>query len=273
MVFNEGRQVTRLSISRAWDEARAVLVRDRGPIATVALALIVLPGTLAELIVPTATPGASPDMGWSFVGMLVLLISIVGQLTVSRIALGQRQSVGEAMAHGARRSPAFLGAALIWLLPFAIVATPFAMQVQASPNQPPPTAALVLFAAAMVFLFVGVRLVFATPVSVNETVGPIGILKRSWQLTAGHWWRLFGFLVLFMIAALILIGAVTAVIGVVVALVSGQPERLSVGALVIALITQLVAALVTVLLTVLLARLYLQLAGASGEPVSVPDAP
>ena len=29
--------------------------------------------------------------------------------------------------------------------------------------------------------------------------------KRSWALTAGHWWRLFGFLVLFFIAAMIVL--------------------------------------------------------------------
>ena len=265
--------MARLSISRAWDEAKAVLTRDRGPIATVALALMVLPGVVSEFIIPPTADGETPGLGWSLVSLLVLIVAIIGQLTLSRIASGHRQSVGEAMSHGARRAPSFLLATMIWLLPFVLLAAPFALQIQANPTAPPPAATLVLLLLAIAFMIIGVRLVFSTPVAANEQVGPLAILKRSWRLTASRWWRLFGFLILFMLAALIVLGAVTAMVGVVVALIAGEPERLSVGALVIALITQLVAALITVLLTVMLTRLYLQVAEPADEPVSVPHAP
>ena len=42
---------------------------------------------------------------------------------------------------------------------------------------------------------------------------PIGILQRSWQLTAGSWWRLFGFLILFIIAVLCVMIAAGALVG------------------------------------------------------------
>ena len=267
------KHVARLSISRAWDEAKAVLAQDRGPIATVALALLVLPGVVSEFIIPPAPAGETPGLGWSLVSLAVLIVAIIGQLTLSRIASGHRQSVGEAMSHGVRRAPAFLLAIMIWLLPFGLVLAPFALQIQANPTQPSPAAAFAVLLVAIAFIIIGVRLVFSTPVAANEAVGPLAILKRSWRLTAGHWWRLFGFLALFMIAAVITLGAVTAMIGVVVALLTGEPERLSVGALVVAVVTQLVAAGITVLLTVLLTRIYLQLAEPSGEPASVPHAP
>jgi hypothetical protein len=250
-----------------------VLGRDRGLIATVALALMVLPGAIGEVVVPASTSGSSPDLGWSSVTLLILLVTILGQLTIARIALGRRQSVGEAMAHGVRRSPSFLLATILWLLPFVLLAAPFAVQVQANPQAPPPGALLPLFAITLVFLFVAVRMIFSTAVSVAENVGPLAILRRSWALTAGSWWRLFGFLVLFMITAVIALGAVTAVVGVVVGLISGEPERLSVGSLVNALVGQTVAAIITVLLTVMLTRLYLQVAEPADEPVSVPHAP
>ena len=38
-----------------------------------------------------------------------------------------------------------------------------------------------------------------SPVASEETVGPIGIIRRSWELTRGNWWRLFGFIVLFLL--------------------------------------------------------------------------
>ncbi len=238
-----------------------------------ALALIVLPGTLVDLIVPQATPGTSGGAGWFLLSVLVLLIGIVGQLTVSRIALGTRTSVGEAMAHGARRTPVFLLATMIWLLPFVLIASPFAFQLQANPAQPPPIATLALLLVSLAVLFVAVRLLFSTPLAVGEPLGAVRLLERSWALTAGHWWRLFGFLVLFMLAALIALAAVTSVVGVVIGLISGAPDRLSVGALVIALISQVMAAIITVLLTVMLTRLYLQRVAGEQEPASVPHAP
>ena len=265
--------MAQLSIGRAWDEAKAVLGRDRGPITAVALALLVLPGAIAELLVPPAPPGSDPSIGRLLVSLTVVLVTLVGQLTISRIAAGQQQSVGEAIRYGLRRSPSFLLALMLWLLPFGLVASPFLLQVQANPTTPPPGALLAVLLLTLLFLLLGVRLAFTTPVAANESAGPVAILARSWRLTAGHWWRLFGFLLLYMIAALICLGAVTLIVGVVVKLIAGEPERLSVAALILALVAQIAAAIVSVLLTVLLTRLYLQVAGHAEEPVSVPHAP
>jgi hypothetical protein len=265
--------VTRFSINRAWDESRSVLRRDRGPIATVASALLVLPGTLLELVAPEANTLTVTKFDWWFLsGLAVLVLSIVGQLTISRIALGSRQSVGEAMSLAARRTPVFLLAMAAWLLPFLLLAAPFALRIQANPNVPSGGALLGLFLIALLFVWIGVRFLFATPVAAAEPVGPIGILRQSWVRTAGHWWKLFGFFLLFMILAIVLEVATNAV-GVVVKLVDASPERMSVGALVIALANQIAAAALGVGLTVFLTRLYRQAVDAAGEPASVPHAP
>lgn len=263
-----------LSISRVWDETRELLRRDGGAIAAIALALMVLPGTVANMVQPPAAVGDTPSLAWgSLLQLAALAIGIVGQLAVVQIALGRRQSVGQAIATGARRAPAFLGAMLLWIVPLVLAFAPFAVALRANPTAPDPISAAALVLLLPVFLFLAVRLIFTTPVAGAEPVGPLAILKRSWELTRGHWWKLFGALVLFFIAALVAIAAVTSVIGVIVNLLSGQPEPWSVGALVLTLTSQLLSALLTVLLAALLTRLYLQLAPRQGEPASVPHAP
>jgi len=47
----------KLSLSRAWDETRDVLHRDGRLIAIVALAMLVFPGTVQEMVTPQAPAG------------------------------------------------------------------------------------------------------------------------------------------------------------------------------------------------------------------------
>ena len=122
-----------------------------------------------------------------------------------------------------------------------------------------------------VALFFFVRLSPAVAVASQEGEGPLAILKRTWNLTRGHWWRLFGFLLICIAALLILIVAVGAVVGTIVGLLAGgDVEPMSLAALFIALVTQALTATVTTVFLVMLARIYVQLAG-SATHASVPD--
>lgn len=264
----------RLSISRAWDETREILRRDGSLIATLALALMVVPGTISAMAQPHVPAGQmAPPGWWSLVQLLALLIGVVGQLALVQIALGRRQSVGEAIAHGARRTPAFLGATVLWVLPLILILLPFAQRLEKNPTAPDPTSILVALVLSLVFLFLAVRLILTTAVAGSEAVGPLGILKRSWSLTRGRWWRLFAFLILFFVAALVVVTAITSVVGVLVGLADGPPEQWSIGALVLALTSQLLSAALTVMLVLLLTRLYAQLTSPTpAESASVPDA-
>jgi len=113
--------------------------------------------------------------------------------------------------------------------------------------------------AAMIFL--AIRMLMSSAVASAERIGPIAIVKRSWELTAGNWWRLFGFFLLFVIAALIVLAAVASVIGLLAKLLFGSLDPLTIGALVVSLVGQVVAAAISVLLMVMLARIYVQLSG------------
>src|SRR6478735_5108156 len=113
--------MAKLSISQAWDETREILARDGKLIAAVALALFVLPGIVLNMVVPRVPVAEMRDpLAW-IVLVVVLLITLVGQLSIVRLALGPHIAVGEAIAHGARRLLPFLGAFFAWCVPLLIV--------------------------------------------------------------------------------------------------------------------------------------------------------
>ena len=79
----------------------------------------------------------------------------------------------------------------------------------------PATSVMFLLYLAIIVFF-AVRLILSAPVTSAENTGPIAILRRSWTLTSGHWWSLFGFLALFVVGAVIVLVAVGSAVGVAV---------------------------------------------------------
>ncbi len=55
------------------------------------------------------------------VALIAVLISLVGQLSIIRLAMGPHVSVGEAIAHGGRRFLSYAGAVLVWTVPFMLI--------------------------------------------------------------------------------------------------------------------------------------------------------
>jgi hypothetical protein len=260
----------KLSISTAWDQTREVLRRDGRLIATVALALLVLPSTVQALVSPEAPAGKLPEPGaWMVVALIAVLVGLVGQLAVIRLAIGSQTSVGEAISHGARRMPALVGSMLLWLVP--MVGMVFALADAMRQPDPSPAIALGLLGLLVLLVYLGVRLISASAVAGAENAGPIGILKRSWTLSRGRWWRLFGFLVLFVIAAVTVMFAAEALVGLLVRILFGTPEPMSIGALILALVRQLALSAVTVVFLVMLARIYVQLSAPEPVEASVPS--
>ena len=268
-----------LSISQAWDETKGILVRDGRLYVAVALALVVLPAVIVGVINPSGVASTKNPLWITLVSLVASLITLAGQLGLVRLALGPSVTVGGAIAHGMRRMPIYLGAALLIVLALLAVAVPFALALAATgvplkadattpPNPVTLMAALLYFALVC---FVGVRMLMTAPVASGEAVGPIALIKRSWDLTAGHFWRLFGFLVLFFVAGLVVVFAVESVVGIVTRLLTGPTiEPMSLSALLVALVQSLLNAALITLLAVMLARIYVQLAGAHFE-ASVPS--
>jgi hypothetical protein len=265
--------VKKLSISTAWDETRQVLARDGKLFTSVALALIVLPATVLALVAP---PLGEEPPGWvRLLSMVVALIGLAGQLAIIRLALTSSTLVKDAIAHGFKRLlPAFVALVLfgvamaIILLPIMLLMVgPEAIQAAAEGTITPEMARAVLVIVLLVIL-VGARFQLIMPVAAAEPIGPIAVLKRSWAISKGHYWRLLAFVVLNLLLAVIVVIYLGHVIGgVVVGAIFGDIDQFSVAALAAGLISGLAQAAFTVVLSVMLARIYAQLAGTAEASV------
>ena len=263
--------MSKLSLSRAWEETTAVLARDGRLFLAVALALFVLPGLVLNVTTPVAHAGEFPPAGpWMAIALVALLISLVGQLAVIRLAIGPHVSVGEAILHGARRLWAYVAATLLWLVPIMLIGSALYAFLQANQSKPSLAASLALILLCALFAFVAVRLMLSSAVASAEEIGPLAILRRSWDLSRGNWWRLFVFLLLFGIGALALLWAVDSVFGLLIRMIVEDAGPRSLGGLLISIVSQLLSGLLSVMLFVMLARIYVQRSETGAAEASVP---
>lgn len=249
-----------------------MLARDGRLFVAVALALFVLPGLVLDVSMPDVVAGQIPPAGpWIGIGLVALLIWLVGQLAVIRLAMEPHVAVGEAIVHGLKRVVPYVLSALVWLIPILIVGSALSGFLEINRNHPSVAAALVLILLTIVAIFLAVRLMLSSTVASAEGVGPLRILHRSWDLTSGNWWRLFAFVLLFWTGALCLLWAVESVAGVVVRLVVEDSGPRSLGGLLVSIVSQLISALLSVACFVMLARIYVQLSRTVEPQASAPS--
>ena len=272
-----------LSISRAWDESRSILARDGRLFASVALALVALPLAILATCVPGGMIAAlglaiAGNIG-SGVGLIaVLLIMLLGQLSITRLTLGPSISVGGAIGAALRRAPSYIGAAFIVgvVITVAIFILALALVLIARPAsqealETSPVAMIAMAGVVVVYLVIFTRVISVAPaIATSEPEqGPLGIVRRAWKLTAGHFWRIAGFVILFFIASSIASAAIAMAFGTAVQLGLGPVEPFSTSAALVGLVEGLLTAVVVSLLMIMLARIYAQLAGRDAS-VSVP---
>ena len=262
-----------LSISKAWDETKDVLARDGRLIGAVALAAVLLPQAIAGVIAPPPNlSGEQPPSWMPVLTILVALAGIVGQIAVMRLALGPATSVGEAIMHGLKRLLPGFAAILLFALPLvvilaivlAIVSGPAALESMRAGGTPDPAIARAILLFILIAVALSVRFQMIIPVTTAEQGGPIHILRRSWQLSAGHYWRLLGFLLLVCLVAVVIVFVAQIFGGLLAQALFGEAKPLTVSALIVALIIGLAQTAFAVIAATMLARMYLQLAGRTG---------
>ena len=250
----------------------AVLARDGRLFVAVALALFVLPGLVLDVSMPDVVSGQFPPAGpWIAIGLVALLIWLVGQLAVIRLAMEPHVAVGEAIVHALKRLVPYALSAFLWLIPILILGSVLSAYLEINSNHPSVVVAVALILLTVVGIFLAVRLILSSAVASTEDLGPLRILQRSWSLTRGNWWRLFAFVLLFWIGALCLLWAVESVAGVIVRLAVEDAGPRSLGGLLVSIISQLISALLSVACFVMLARIYVQLSGTAEPQARVPS--
>ena len=249
-----------LSAGTAWNESVALARRAAGPLFGIAFLLIALPAAILQAAAPVTAPGRLPQPGlWLLLVPAALAASLAGALAICRLALGEEERAGPALAAALRRLPALLGAALLVALAglLLLAATIF---VAVALGSIVPMLALLPF-----LLFFWVRLVLLTPVAAAESLGPLALLRRSWAVTAGHLPTLTVVLIVLIAMSLLALAAAGAAGGIAARLAPGQPQPSLLAVLLALIVSALLQAAVSGFSAALLARVYAQFAADRAE--------
>jgi hypothetical protein len=147
-------------------------------------------------------------------------------IAVSEAVLGRRPSPGQVLGRVAPRILALLGVSLVTaaivLLLLLVCAVPGAVLLLTShPLAGGIALALAVPAVVVVGAFLWVRLAFAAPALLLEQLGVRRSLSRSWRLTVGSWWRVFGILLLTTLVATVAGGLLSAPFALIGGVVGG----------------------------------------------------
>lgn len=260
----------KLNVGRALGEVSEALRRSSGLYLTVALAFNVVPGLLNSLSMPVPqAPGQASALPMLLL-TAVLVLAIMGWVAIQRLALlGER--VGEAVSRAPLSTARMFGLLLLLAIPASFAIAPFIPAYTSGTPELQAGASSAILMILLILLLPLSRLILTLPILATGSGGVFASIRRSWQLTRGNMWKLYGIVLL----AFLLIGLVTyaaeAALGSVLLLLLGQPQPWSVSALLISLSVQLAQLTVTLPLTILIARLYAQAVGAK-PTISVPDA-
>ena len=259
--------MTKVSIGRAWDETSKLLFSERRLLVPIALAFMFVPVTLSGLAAPNALP-SDPAKAFSVVAVITFLLGLVGRLAISLLATGRQGKLVDLIVRSVKRLPPLMIALAIVVVPLAALFVtasrflPDAGTDPASVSLGQALIGLVLMTALLVLTLVAAaRLILPlVPAAAIEDGGPVALLKRSWQISRGNFWRLLALVMLIGIAAITLLFAAQSVVGSIATLLIGKPDPWTVSRLVVALAAALVQTAVIAVGSVMVARTYVQLA-------------
>lgn len=260
-----------LSLNKAWDDTQRFIRREAVLLVPIALALMVLPSAIFELVAPqpgAAGAAAAAPGPWLLALPIFALFTLLASLSITRLAFQDGLSVGEALGIALRRMMVAISASIILLAGAMLAMMPIAPMLPTAPGAAANVGggaalfmmvyASALFAGAF-FLFV--RLLLVNVVIVAEAVGPIDAMKRSFALTNGHFLKFTALLGLFIFVSLIVGSAVSLAGGTVFLGIGRLIGVEEIGRVMIALLSGAASAAISVYFVVMLTMIYRQLTG------------
>lgn len=266
----------KLSLSRAWEETRAVIAHDGRLLASVALALVFLPQVLMSVVGPPPPLGGQASLQSRIVYVLVILCGLSAQISVNRLAIGPSITVGGAIGRGfGRLLPlllAFLALVVALLLFLVLVGAVLGVAGLVPPGveQSPPASMLVVLIVLLSFAFVFAIFQLVIPIAAAEPGGPLHLFARSWELARGNYLRLLAFTLLIFVLLAVAALAGRVALGSVILTLFGPSSPWNLSALMLGILSGIIQAAFTVASAVMLARIYVQLAGGGGIQPTVP---
>lgn len=261
--------------NRAWKEAAAAVNANREVLFAIAGVFILLPSLAFGLLFPQ--PVATPDMSGEQATSMILafyqdampwllpmtILQAVGSLSLLTLFTDRRRpTVGEAIRMGATGLLSYLGAQLLVGLALGTIAV-LALGLATATGLV--ALAVVLWIAILVgAVYVAVKTSLTAPVIMVERVrNPVAALRRSWLLTKGNSARIGVFYALLGLVFLVAISIISALIGIVVAVIAGAEAARVVNVIV----SSALGTTMTLYFIAVVAAIHRQLAGPSPEAV------
>lgn len=262
----------KLDTNLAWQNAHAAIKGNREALLAIAGVFFFLPALAFALLYPqppAAQGTMTPDQAMAFIEkfyresfpfMLAMTIAqIVGAMTIMRLYAGSdRPTVGDALGKGAVDALFFFAAMiLVWMA--GTLGASVLIGIAAVTGQQA-LAGVVVAITLIALLYVGLRMILVMPViSVEGLRKPIAALQRSWSLTRGNIGRILLFMIVLLLAYAVIVGAASAILGLVLAVVLGAEGA----KIAVAIVTSAFGAVFTLYLFTSLAAIHRQLAGPS----------
>lgn len=260
-----------------WDRATEFLGDNLATVTPLALAAIFVPASLNDAIAPLGT--ANPDLqsAVSIATLVMVIISIFGQLAIIALALDPQRTTGTAASAALAKLPMAVLIMIILLLGLMVALIPIIaimagagldMATLASNDQAAISAAIAQLPASAVWAMLGyillwmimliwacARLTLAYPALIAENLG-FGAIRRSWSLTKGLVLKIIGVLLLYVIVSTVAALAAKAAFGGVLGLIAGGAQPGSVASVLTSVAVGAVGTAFAVLQSAFVAKLF-----------------
>jgi hypothetical protein len=214
------------------------------------------------------TPPTETQAWWfpifSFVSGFALQPIVTAALVylAAQAYLDRDTAIDDGLAQGVRRWPMLVGVYLLFLLamiPFMCIlfAVVLAVMFGASLASNGDSFSAILLGIgiglliALPLVYLSIRLLFTTQAITVERAGPINAIKRSWLLSGGSFWRIFGYYIIISLLTSVISGILPLVIGILVLTVADSTAQRVIEACATAIVGTLVLPYSLIALTLL----------------------
>lgn len=240
----------KFSYSAVWDDTARMLRTNASLLLAIAGVFLFLPALIVgyALPQPDAEPGRIMEAMTTYFAanwhwfLLANIINMVGAIAMLLLLVGRdRRTVGGSIGAAFPILPSYLAAAILSNLMII----------------------LGLFAFILPGLYLIGRLATVGTIIVAERQNPGSAIGRSFGLTKGYGWAVFGLLALVVVAGTIVTWAATAVLGSVFLIALGE----RIGSLLVIILEALGSAIISTIVVVLCVAIYRGLAGSAERAI------
>lgn len=263
----------RFDSNLAWKDAASAVSANRDVLLALAGVFFVLPSFAFALLYPQPEPpaGAAPEQLFELMGafyrqawpvlLAIAAVQMVGTLAMLTLFTDRsRPTVGQALAQGLNGLVPVIAAQLLLGMGLGLVA--LIPLVAAGATGIPAAVALVIVLAGAVMLWAYIRSALVSPAVVVDGIrNPVAALRRSFALTRGNAGRIALFFLLLVVAFVIVVGVISALLGMLFEVVIGGEAATALTALV----SSAGEAVMAVYFVAVVAATHRQLAGPSAD--------